>query len=301
MDLACPTARRTSSTTPTGPCWSKVGGSTSWQCSSRHVWYGMRPLRPARPPLDPARPQRRGGQPRRAHLRPAAWRGVRRHDGPRWPWPPGSSATCQAESLRDRRPRRYSDAVTNAEATAGTAGPPPSRPPTTGGTSPVPTCSRPHCARTSRAAAWPSTSAAPTGRAPPGSGSRAQRTVSLDIDPRGLGSDGVCGSALALPFEDGAFDVVSAFDVIEHCDPEATALVGGAPGAAPGRPVRHVGARLLVGLERLRRRQRPPPPLHDRPRAVAAVERAGFTVDRVTYGFATVFPMFAAERVARGS
>ena len=26
----------------------------------------------------------------------------------------------------------------------------------------------------------------------------AQRTVSLDIDPRGLGSDGVCGSALAL-------------------------------------------------------------------------------------------------------
>ena len=35
----------------------------------------------------------------------------------------------------------------------------------------------------------------------------AQRTVSLDIDPRGLGSDGVCGSALALPFEDAAFDV----------------------------------------------------------------------------------------------
>ncbi|HWO49951.1 MAG TPA: methyltransferase domain-containing protein, partial [Ornithinibacter sp.] len=41
----------------------------------------------------------------------------------------------------------------------------------------------------------------------------AQRTVSLDIDPRGLGSEGVCGSALALPFEDAAFDAVSAFDV----------------------------------------------------------------------------------------
>ena len=52
----------------------------------------------------------------------------------------------------------------------------------------------------------------------------AERTVSLDIDPRGLGTDGVCGSALALPFDDGVFDVVSAFDVIEHCEPEATAL-----------------------------------------------------------------------------
>ena len=34
-------------------------------------------------------------------------------------------------------------------------------------------------------------------------------------------------------------------------------------------------------------------------RAVAAVERAGFTVQRATYGFATVFPMFAVERLAR--
>ena len=34
-------------------------------------------------------------------------------------------------------------------------------------------------------------------------------------------------------------------------------------------------------------------------RAVAAVERAGFTVQRATYGFATVFPMFVAERMAR--
>ena len=50
------------------------------------------------------------------------------------------------------------------------------------------------------------------------------RTVSLDIDPRGLGSDGVCGSALALPFADETFEAVSAFDVIEHCDPESQAL-----------------------------------------------------------------------------
>ena len=122
-----------------------------------------------------------------------------------------------------------------------------------------------------------------------------QRTVSLDIDPRGLGSDGVCGSALALPFEDGAFDVVSAFDVIEHCDPEATAL-------SEVRRVLRPGGRFVMSVPAYswawsdfdvanghHRR-------YTRARAAAAVERAGFTVDRVTHGFATVFPMFAAER-----
>lgn len=125
-----------------------------------------------------------------------------------------------------------------------------------------------------------------------------QRTVSLDIDPRGLGSDGVCGSALALPFEDGAFDAVSAFDVIEHCEPEATAL-------AEVRRVLRPGGRFVMSVPAYtwawtdfdvanghHRR-------YTTGRAVAAVERAGFTVQRATYGFATVFPMFVAERMAR--
>ncbi|HYN29758.1 MAG TPA: class I SAM-dependent methyltransferase, partial [Dermatophilaceae bacterium] len=125
-----------------------------------------------------------------------------------------------------------------------------------------------------------------------------QRTVSLDVDPRGLGAGGVCGSALALPFEDGAFDVVSAFDVIEHCEPEETALVEVHRVLRPGgRFVMSVPAYAWawsdfdVANGHHRR--------YTRARAVAAVERAGFKVDRATYGFASVFPMFAAERVAR--
>jgi SAM-dependent methyltransferase len=125
-----------------------------------------------------------------------------------------------------------------------------------------------------------------------------QRTVALDIDPRGLGADGVCGSALALPFGDGAFDVVSAFDVIEHCAPEETAL-------GEVRRVLRPGGRFLMSVPAYawawsdfdvanghHRR-------YTRPRAVAAVEGAGFEVRRATYGFATVFPMFAAERMLR--
>jgi hypothetical protein len=38
---------------------------------------------------------------------------------------------------------------------------------------------------------------------------------------------------------------------------------------------------------------------YTRPRLLAAVEGAGFVVRRCTYGFAGVFPMFAAERVVR--
>ncbi len=126
----------------------------------------------------------------------------------------------------------------------------------------------------------------------------AERTVSLDIDPRGLVGGGVCGSAMALPFGDLTFDVVAAFDVVEHCAPEADVLCEVARVLAPG-------GRFLMSVPAYQwawsdfdaanghhRR-------YTRARAVEAVERAGFEVDRATYGFTSVFPLFAAERIVR--
>lgn len=122
--------------------------------------------------------------------------------------------------------------------------------------------------------------------------------ASLDIDPRGLRSNGVCGSALSLPFADASFDMVSAFDVIEHCDPEAQALAEVARVLQPG------GTFLMavpayqwawtdfdVANGHYRR--------YTKRRAIAAVERAGFRVERATYGFTSVFPGFVVERAAR--
>ena len=122
--------------------------------------------------------------------------------------------------------------------------------------------------------------------------------IMLDIDPRGLAPGGVCGSALALPFADETFDVVCAFDVVEHCEPESLALAELARVLRPG-------GRLLMSVpayqwawsefdEENGHHRR-----YTRPRAEAAVEAAGLRVTRSTYAFAGVFPFFAAERLAR--
>ena len=126
---------------------------------------------------------------------------------------------------------------------------------------------------------------------------RAQK-VALDLDPRGLAPGGVCGSVLQLPFADGTFDVVTAFDVIEHCDPERRAVDELYRVLAPG-------GRLLASVPAYQwawtgfdvdnghhRR-------YTRARAAAALERSGFGVNRATYAFSAVFPFFAAERLVR--
>lgn len=125
---------------------------------------------------------------------------------------------------------------------------------------------------------------------------RAEQHVSLDVDPRGLAAGGVCGSAIQLPFADRVFDVVAAFDVIEHCEPESKALAEVARVLTPG-------GRLLMSVPAYQwawsnhdnwnhhhRR-------YTRKRAVAAVSAAGLEVHRVTYAFAATFPMFAVSRL----
>jgi SAM-dependent methyltransferase len=123
--------------------------------------------------------------------------------------------------------------------------------------------------------------------------------VALDVDPRGLvAGSGVCGSALALPFADRTFNVVGAFDVLEHCAPEQRAV-------AELFRVLEPGGRLLASVPaytwawtdhdvRAGHHRR-----YTRTRLVRALELGGFDVLRATYGFAAVFPVFAAERLAR--
>lgn len=127
---------------------------------------------------------------------------------------------------------------------------------------------------------------------------RSGRNVSLDVDPRGLERGDVCGSALQLPFRDEAFDVVGAFDVVEHCEPEETAVRELARVLKPG-------GRLLISVpayewawsdfDEVNGHHR----RYTRKRAVAALEREGLEVLRATYAFTSMFPMFAAERAAR--
>lgn len=127
---------------------------------------------------------------------------------------------------------------------------------------------------------------------------RGSTHVTVDIDPRGLEAGGVCASALALPFRSDSFDVVGAFDVIEHLDPES---------AAVGELTRVLrpGGRLLVAVPAYQWAwtdfdvQNGHHRRYTRARIVAALEAAGMEVHRSTYAFTSMFPLFAAERMAR--
>ena len=127
---------------------------------------------------------------------------------------------------------------------------------------------------------------------------RAGHHVALDTDRRGLDAGGVCGSALELPFAAATFDVVAAFDVVEHCEPEARAMAELVRVLVPG-------GRLLLAVPAYQwawsshddhngHRRR-----YTKGRRVGAVERAGLAVDRASYAFAATFPFFAAERLGR--
>ena len=124
------------------------------------------------------------------------------------------------------------------------------------------------------------------------------RRVPLDLDPRGLPPGaGVCADVMRMPFRDGTFDAVGAFDVLEHCEPESDALAEAARVLRPG-------GRLLLAVPAYawawsshdvhnhhHRR-------YTRPRLVRALTEAGLDVVRSSYAFASVFPLFAAQRLA---
>jgi SAM-dependent methyltransferase len=121
----------------------------------------------------------------------------------------------------------------------------------------------------------------------------------IDVDSRGLQPGrGACASALALPFPDKAFDVVGAFDVLEHCDRESVAIKELARVVAPG-------GRLLLAVPayqwawsdhdvRAGHYRR-----YTKARLLAAMSATDLTVLRCTYAFGAVFPFFAAERILR--
>ncbi|MBF4767396.1 class I SAM-dependent methyltransferase [Nocardioides agariphilus] len=124
------------------------------------------------------------------------------------------------------------------------------------------------------------------------------RRFAVDIDPRGIApGSGVLADIAELPFRADAFDVVGAFDVIEHCDEEDAVLT-------ELRRVLRPGGRLLVSVPAYtwawtdhdvhndhRRR-------YTRGRLCDGLETAGYEVLRSSYAFASIFPIFAANRLA---
>ncbi len=102
-----------------------------------------------------------------------------------------------------------------------------------------------------------------------------------------------------LPFADESFDVVAAFDVVEHCASDAEALTEIARVLVPGgRPLMSVPAYRWAwtwhdDLNGHHHR-------YTRRRARAAVASAGLTVRRDTYAFCGVMPFFTADRLITG-
>src|SRR3954447_25969490 len=127
----------------------------------------------------------------------------------------------------------------------------------------------------------------------------AARRTTMDILPGGLvPGEGVCGSATDLPFASAVFEVVAAFDVVEHCEDDVRALVELTRVLRPG-------GRLLLSVPayqwawsdhdvRAGHYRR-----YTRPALEQLVEVAGLTVLRATYAFGSVFPFFVAERALR--
>lgn len=120
--------------------------------------------------------------------------------------------------------------------------------------------------------------------------------IPTDLDPRGLSPGGVCASATQLPFPKETFDVVAAFDVIEHIPDERAVMreihrvlcpSGVLLVSVPAYQWAWSSADVFAGHQRR----------YTRPRLRAALEGNGFVVERLTHAFAGTFPFFALDRL----
>lgn len=120
--------------------------------------------------------------------------------------------------------------------------------------------------------------------------------LAVDRDLRGLRPGGVCAAIESLPFPDDRFDVVSAFDVVEHCEDEGSALSELRRVTKPGGVVmisvpayQWMWSDFDVRAGHYRR--------YTRPRLRRATNAVGLRAERVTHIFAATLPFFVAVRM----
>ena len=123
--------------------------------------------------------------------------------------------------------------------------------------------------------------------------------VTLDLHAAGLAPGrSVRGQATALPFASDTFDVVSAFDVVEHCLDDQLVVTELVRVLAPGgHLLLSVPAYQWAWSEhdvRAGHHRR-----YTRPQIRSLVASTGVRIERASYAFAAVFPFFLAERAGR--
>lgn len=122
------------------------------------------------------------------------------------------------------------------------------------------------------------------------------KKTAMDIESEGLGEDDILGSVEDIPVESGSFDIVSAFDVIEHVKNEAKGLDEIFRVLKPGGHVfisvpayQWAWSKHDEELHHYRR--------YTRGRLEVAVRQAGFVEAETSYGFFGTFPIFALQRL----
>jgi len=120
--------------------------------------------------------------------------------------------------------------------------------------------------------------------------------LAMDIVPDGLRPEDILGSVEAIPLGDATFDIISAFDVIEHVENEALGLSEIFRVLKPGGyffmsvpAYQWAWSRHDVELHHHRR--------YTVKRAVKALKNAGFDIEQSSYGFFGTFPLFAVQRL----